>query len=182
MSPAVEALYSEAQRTVGVLEGAGELSLKVWAADHFRKALLLAAASYFEHRLRYFLREFVRDNVRGSDLIPNFLNRVIARQYHSWFTWEDDPKVRHANAFFSMFGENFKLAMTEQIKASEEVELSVLAFLEIGHERNRLVHNDYAAFPMEKTLGEIYEQYRKGDQFLDLLLRTFRECNESAYL
>ena len=42
---AIDRLYEEAAAVVEALQGIPEVSLQVAAGDHFRKALLLAAAS-----------------------------------------------------------------------------------------------------------------------------------------
>ena len=55
--------------------------------------------------------------------------------------------------------------------------LSVAAFLELGNERNRLVHQNYATFPMEKTLDEIYLLYRRALTFVDLLPTALRDAD-----
>jgi len=88
---AVDRLYDEAAAVIQLLQQTPQLSLQVIAADHFRKALLLAAASYFEHRICACVLEFVRERAHGSMLIENFVrNKAIARQYHSWFEWDSE--------------------------------------------------------------------------------------------
>ena len=55
---------------------------------------------------------------------------------------------------------------------------SVSAFVEIGRERNRLVHSDFGSFAMEKTSetsAEIYQLYQKAMVFVDSLRNHFRE-------
>jgi hypothetical protein len=54
---------------------------------------------------------------------------------------------------------------------------SVRAFLELGNERNRLVHQNYATFPMEKTLDEIYALYQNAVMFVDALPSALRDCD-----
>jgi hypothetical protein len=84
---AIDRLYNEATSTIALLQRHSELSLEVSASDHFRKALLLAAASYFENRVSNAVLDFVRERANGSPLIENFVrNKAVARQYHSWFS------------------------------------------------------------------------------------------------
>jgi hypothetical protein len=45
--------------------------------------------------------------------------------------------------------------------AAKTLAEAVEAFMAIGSERNRLVHQDYASFPVEKTLDEIYSPVPK---------------------
>ena len=169
---AVDRLYEEATALIGVLEQSAELSLQVTAGDHLRKALLLAAASYFEQRACRYVLKFVRERSGGSVLVENFVrNKAIARQYHTWFRWEDN----NANQFFALFGGDFRSEMSNRVKASEDLRAAVRAFLEVGNERNRLVHQDYATFPLEKTLDEIYALYRTALAFVEVLPSCLRE-------
>jgi hypothetical protein len=173
---AVDRIYEEACAIITSLQKTPEVSLQIAAADHLRKALLLAAASFFEHQVCDCVLEFVRDCSGGSPLVESFVrNKAIARQYHSWFKWDEG----NANQFFGLFGAAFRSTMTGRVKQSEELRASVRAFLEVGNERNRLVHQDYATFPLEKTLDEIYVLYRTAMQFVLHLPSAFRECDAS---
>ena len=173
----VDRLYQEALAVVGNLEKQLEVSLHVAAADNLRKSLLLAAASHFEHRVTSASAEFVREAARGSVLVEQFVrNKAIARQYHTWFKWDDN----NANQFFGFFGQAFKTAMAERLKARDDLRLSVKAFLELGNERNKLVHQDYASFALEKTMDEIYRLYRDSVLFVDDLPVALRECDSAT--
>jgi hypothetical protein len=171
---AIDRLYKESTAVIDTLQKAAEVSLQVSAADNLRKSLLLATASYFEHRLCTAVVEFVRDRTGGSTLVEQFVrNKAVARQYHSWFKWED----HNANHFFGLFGNEFRIAMDDRIQASDELRASIRAFLEVGNERNKLVHQDYTTFPLEKTLEEIYGLYRSALQFVELLPDALRACD-----
>jgi hypothetical protein len=67
--------------------------------------------------------------------------------------------------------------MSLKTKASEELTESIKAFLELGNERNRMVHQDFASFPLDKTLDEIYHLYQKGLFFVENLPRELRDCD-----
>jgi hypothetical protein len=172
----VDRLYHEASAILEQLGADAEVSLQIAAADNLRKALLLAAASYFEHRLCQLVMEFIKEKASGCTLIEQFVrNKAIARQYHTWFKWDDT----NANQFFGLFGSEFRAAMADRVKASDELRLSIRAFLDIGNERNRLVHQDYATFPLEKTMDEIYSSYKKAQLFLDSLPLALRDYDSS---
>ena len=170
----VDRLYNESAAVIQALSSTSEVSLQVTAADHFRKALLLAAASNFEQRICNCVIEFVRERSGGSTLVESFVrNKVIARQYHTWFKWDEN----NANQFFGYFGPNFKAAMIKNISASDALSSSVRSFLEVGNERNKLIHQDYATFPLEKTLDEIYRLYQDACHFVDYLPDVLREAD-----
>ena len=174
---AVDRLYTEANAVIQLLRGSSEFSLQVAAADQFRKALLLAAASYFEDRVCNFVLELVRLRAKGSSLVENFVrNKAVARQYHSWFAWDGN----NANQFFALFGSEFRASMTTRVRASSDLQSSIRAFLELGNERNRLVHQNYATFQMEKTLDEVYALYKASSLFVDALPVAFTEGDSVA--
>ena len=145
---AIDRLYEEASAIVDALRSTPEVSLQVTAEDRFRKALLLSAASYFERRVYMVVIDYVKDRSGGSILVESFVrNKAIARQYHTWFKWDE----RNANQFYGLFGDNFRSEMKSRVEKSDELDKSVKAFLEIGRERNKLVHDDYATFPLDKN-------------------------------
>ncbi len=173
-SSAIDRLYGEAAAVIKALQATPEVSLQIAAADNFRKALLLAAASHFEHRVCTYILDFVRERASGSLLVESLVrNKAIARQYHSWFKWDET----NANQFFGIFGAEFKSSMSKKVKESDELRNSIQAFLEVGNERNKLVHQDYATFPMEKTLEEIYKLYQIALVFVDCLPTALRESD-----
>mgnify|MGYP003381678456 CR=1 FL=1 len=170
----IDRLYEESSSVIEAL-GRDEPSLAVAAGDNFRKVLVLAAASYFEHRVSTCVLDFVRERANGNSLIVGFvMNKAISRQYHTWFKWDET----NANHFFGLFGVPFKQMMVERIKASDDLRVSICAFLEVGNERNKLVHQDFASFALEKTLEEIYALYRKSLLFVDGLGTHLRDCEQ----
>lgn len=62
-----------------------------------------------------------------------------------------------------------------KVKDSDELKLSISAFMEIGRERNKLVHQDYATFALEKTLDEVHGLYRNALLFVDSFPAFLRE-------
>ena len=101
-------------------------------------------------------------------------NKAVSHQYHTWFDWE----ARNANKFFGLFGTAFQDHMKEEVKNDNTLSSSIQAFIEIGRERNRLVHGDFGNFSLEKTSEEIYMLYVKAKRFVEWFpeaLKTFAE-------
>jgi hypothetical protein len=118
----------------------------------------------------------VRERSGGSALVENFVrNKAVARQYHSWFQWDEN----NANQFYGLFGAQFRSEMSNRVKGSDDLRTGVAAFLELGSERNRLVHQDYTTFPLDKTLDEIYALYRTALTFVEHLPGALRDCDGS---
>lgn len=129
--------------------------------ENFPKTMLLAAASHFEQRLSRTVEELViGETEEGHVLVWLVKNKAISRQYHTWFDWD----ARNANRFFRMFGRDFGRRAAEWVDADPELGRSVSDFLEIGRERNRLIHMDFAG---EKTALEVYELYKSAGAFVE---------------
>jgi len=170
MTP-VDILNQEYQSIVGFLDLNAQPSLSSDVNRYFKKVITLSSASYFEHRIQEILIQFIsRETNNNSRAISFFKKKAIGMQYHTYFTWgeKDNPDKpgKNANSFFSLFGEDFKKEVEVEIKASEDLELSVKAFLEIGHLRNILVHSNFAAYDIDKTTDEIFKLYEKGLIFI----------------
>lgn len=139
-------------------------SLKVTAVDVFGKTLLLAAASYFEKKITSILVDEVERRSPSDVLIIEFFkNKALSRNYHTFFAWES----KNANAFFALFGDGFKDYMKDCCNNDEDLRTSIRAFLELGNDRNRLVHQNFGEFVMEKNVEEVYDLYCKAIRFVE---------------
>ena len=167
----VDRLYVEFSTLTTYLEEGREISLRNVADDTLRKALLLAASSHFEHRLCDAVMEFVGE-VSGRRAIAELVRRkAVSRQYHTWFNWEGN----NANSFFGLFGERFAARMKEKVAGEGVLKAGIEAFLEIGRERNRMVHDDFGNFTLEKTTEEVYRLYEVANTFVE----AFPDCIRS---
>ncbi len=173
----VDRLHGEFTQLLTFLDANGEVSLRSAVDGNFRKTLLLAAASYFERRLTNDVVDFVGE-MTSTDHVVRWLveRKAVERQYHTWFDWNR----RNANQFFKLFGPAFGDHAKALVDNSESLSSSVQAFLEIGRDRNRLVHQDFASFPLEKTSEEIYETYRLATQFVEWFPRELRRFSDTT--
>ena len=57
--------------------------------------------------------------------------------------------------------------------SNEELKIQMKAFLEIGNERNKMVHENFLTYSLEKTFEEIVDLYHKGKPFVLFLKRSF---------
>jgi hypothetical protein len=81
----------------------------------------------------------------------------------------------NANSFFGLFGSGFKTYMKNRIKEDENIAHSIRAFLEIGSERNRLVHQNFGTFALEKDANEIYNLYVMARPFVEDISHVMME-------
>jgi len=168
----IDSLHDDFIEIVKVLEEHGEISLQNTTQENFRKSLLLSSASYFETKLTYeiitFFEKTSNNNLLGSEFIKH---SAVFRQYHTFFDW----KAYNANHFFSLFGEDFKKFMLAEIKKDTKLEKGVTAFMAIGSDRNRLVHENYVVFPLEKTTQEIFSLYLDALYFVEIFPKKLQE-------
>ena len=153
--------FSDLREFLNAADGAKFLPV---VESYLPRTMLLAVASYFETRLSEDVERFAAEKT-GDDHPLTWLirKRVIRRQYHTWFSWQG----RNVNTFLSMFGQNFKEEAARWIAEDESLRQSVIDFLEIGRERNRLVHENFGAAPLEKTTAEVYGLYESAKVFVD---------------
>lgn len=167
----VDTLYAEFQALNEVLAGAGELSLQNTANEVFRKTLLLAAGSLFEVTILEIIQQFVAETSNNDRVVAFVRSKGLSRQYHTLFDWDRN----NANPFFRLFGDEFRELMKVQVDGDAELAEAITAFIEIGRERNRMVHENFGVYALEKTSDEIYVLYDKARVFtarLPALLRT----------
>ena len=166
--------FSDLQRFLGEKGGVPYLSV---IEENFPKTMLLAAASYFEHRLSDEVELLAKDATADGHVVMWLIkNKVISRQYHTWFDWDR----KNANPFFSMFGQGFKEQAAEEVKSDEKLNKSIVDFLEIGRERNRLVHENFGAFTLEKTASDVYGLYESAVGFVDWFPKAIRKYSENS--
>lgn len=168
----VDLLHKDFADLLRILDEAGEASLRIVAEENFRKSFLLAAASYFEHQMKKTVLSFVEDATNENVMVEALVHyTAVNRQYHTWFEW----KAANANSFFALFGNGFRDFMKRKVKNDEALDDSVRAFLEIGRERNRLVHENFGAFTLEKTTEEIHALYCRAMRFVEAVPGALRE-------
>ncbi len=159
----VEFLYRDFEGLVEYLENKGEISFKSTADNNFKKNLILSSASFFESKITEDLGAYFKEKAPSSLELSEFLvNKGVKRQYHTYFDWDSS----NANAFFSLFGMKFKSFMAEKIKNNDELRQAIIDFLELGRERNRLVHQNFGSYTVEKTSKEIYSLYESACKFV----------------
>ncbi len=173
----VERMNKDFVALVAYLDSAGEISLRSTVDDNFRKSLLLCVASYFEKLLTENVADFVEEMSQKNLCTVHFVrNKAINRQYHTWFDWN----AKNANAFFGLFGDEFKKYMINRVRCERRLEESIQAFLELGSDRNRLVHQDFGSFTLEKTTSDIYSLYEKAAIFIEAVPEALRDFSTNG--
>ena len=181
-SNVIDRLHGDFSELQEFLDKKGKIGLRSVVDNNFPKTMLLAAASDFEDRLTTAVRKFTKNATAESHILVSLIeNQVIGRKYHTWFQWEDKGKPgKNANQFFRMFGDDFKKHAIEQVKKDENLNRAVADFMEIGYERNRLVHQNFADYSLEKTAFEVYNLYKSAVGFVNWFPRAIRDYSEGS--
>jgi len=173
---AIDTYYDRGKALLEYLAGNNETSFQNQVESDLRKSLLLSIASYFESQIKATIEGLVSNSTNGAEVLLSFVkSTAIERQYHTYFDWN----AKNANKFFKLFGQGFGEYMREKVKADRELSEAITAFLELGQDRNRLVHDNYVAFPLEKTAAEIYKTYESALRFVEELPQFFGSYVES---
>jgi len=167
MSTIIDQQYENGNALVDYLKDQQQLTFFNEAENNFRKTILLSAASFFEKEISETVMEFAKSHSNNNELIISIIKqKAISRQYHTYFNWENS---KNANSFFSLFGEDFKNKMIKKVKDDSKLENSIKSFLEIGQERNKMVHQNFAEIVIDKTAKEIYKLYQDSLYFIEII-------------
>ena len=163
-SDIIRALVDEYRELTQFLDSAGEYSLKLNVDSSFAKTLIVSAASYFESRLTESLVQIYSQQTNQSEILVHFVRSLaIDRRYFQWFDWNSN----NANSFFGKFGGNFRALMVEKVRNDEGLRESIQAFIELENLRNSLVHGNYAAFQLNRSVDDLLNLYDAALEFVE---------------
>jgi hypothetical protein len=169
----VDRIYQDNLDLLNFLEEKREPSFMIQFNTVFTKTMLLSSASYFEHEICRMIQAYIGRKTQNDDCIISIIKqKAIERQYHTYFAWKN-WESGNINTFFSLFREAFKEKRSQEVKTNDDLKSAVKAFLEIGNERNKLVHQNFADCTVEKTAEEVYKLYKQAMLFIDFLDHQF---------
>lgn len=146
----------------------GNLTFATDYTDQMAKIILLSVASYFETSITEVMK--INLNISCCPLTANFLDKkALSRQYHTLFQWEQS----NANAFFSLFGDDFKAFMSSKVKEQSELDNAIKDFLLLGSLRNQLVHKNFVTFSLQITAADIMSKFESAHTNFVALLPVF---------
>ena len=168
-SERIERQYQDSKELFQYLLGKGEISFATYIDSVYKKVLVLSAASYFESAISGLVSLYAK-RVSGSDkrIVTLIENKVLERQYHTFFDW----KTNNTNAFWKMFGKETYDAVRAQIDGDGELKEAERSFMELGRQRNLLVHENFAEFDVNITVEEIYKKYKSASSFIDYISKV----------
>lgn len=131
--------------------------------DMFRKRFTVACANAFElHLNEKLLCVFCSENV----LLKNFVEKqALERKYHQLFSWDNE----NANAFFRLFGEEFKKEIEKECKNKDELKDGQKNFMYIGRKRNEIVHQGFDFVILDDDVESMAKKFEKAAVFYDFV-------------
>jgi len=147
----------------------GQISLENNVEHHLRKVMLLSCASCYENEIQEMIKVFISNNASDEKILSFVSNKAISRQYHTYFDWEKN----NINKFLSLFGADFKDEIQKKIDDDAELKIAMKAFLTIGNERNKMVHNNFISYQLDKTFDEIIALNDQAEKFVTFLKTNF---------
>lgn len=169
MNSSIQTLIENYQELESFLKSQGMISESIDLSDHYRKILLLSCASYYETKITNIIQEFVTKTSNDERVVCFLNNKALNRQYHTLFQWNGN----NINNFLGLFGSNYKESVQKKIDDNEELKKYIRAFLNIGNERNKMVHENFLDYQLEKTFDEIVALHNDAIKFIDFLTLTF---------
>ncbi|MGV0596362.1 HEPN domain-containing protein [Mycolicibacterium porcinum] len=170
----VESLYED---YVGLLQDLRDQNPSGLAALNrsFHKVVLIAAASNLEARVKRLVKAIFESQGRAE--LSVFIDKaVLARGYHTLFSWNDGK----ATTFFTHFGDECSKRFKQLLKSDDDFRVEHDAFMQLGSLRNQLVHQDYASFMLDATPGELIALYRHAIKFPERFAAIIFEGAEDA--
>jgi hypothetical protein len=165
----IESFYRSHRDLVDFLLENGQPTFAADVNENFRRSLILAIASSFEHDISDIIRSLPARHAHGNAFLTELVaQKAVARQYHTYFEW-DKP---NANKFFSMFGPDYKAASQKKFNEDSAFKASVLAFLSLGETRNRMVHQNYLQFSLDLSPDDIIQKFRQAQSFIDYIRKS----------
>lgn len=171
MSTPIQKLIDNYYELYDLLVKQGEISQSIQVNEHYRKILLLSCASYYEKQITQIIKDFVMLKTEDERIISFVNNKAINRQYHTYFQWD---QANNINQFLGLFGAEFKKTISEEIKSSDELSKQISSFLEIGAERNKMVHQNFLEYQLEKTFDEIVKLHKEALNFINYIKSKFQ--------
>jgi hypothetical protein len=161
MPTIIDSLYSDTLQLLTLLQS--DLSLQSFANNNLRKVLLLSAASWFEVRISAAMECFATIHSEGHPGIESIIKKkAIDRQYHTYFDWKSEKP----GPFYALFGDVCGGQLKQLVVGNIKLKDALDAFLELGSVRNELVHENFAAFPFDKTAEEVHSLYERAETFV----------------
>jgi hypothetical protein len=148
------------------------MSLQSNLEEYLKKSFLLCCVSFYEHRIREILTDFVKEHTHDDRLIEFVTGQFLERQYFRLFNFSE--KTKNTNHFWAAFGDSFKNSIIQEIKSNSELKRSIDSFLKMNLERNLLTHENMLDYSLNSTFEEIVTCNEEALKFIQYIEDKFK--------
>lgn len=171
----IDGQYREIRELYDYLMQNKEVSFAMDVQEHYKKILLLSAASLFESQISKIILDYSSYVSSGDERIVQLIkSKVIERQYHTLFDW----KANNSNVFWKLYGEETKNKVRNEIDNNIELKKAEGNFMDLGKRRNLLVHENFSEYNMNITVDEIYKEYNSACTFVEYIRKILLSPKE----
>ncbi len=140
------------------------------------KALLLAAASYFEKQVCAGILDCARAIFITPPILTFIEKQALERKFHTMFDW----KHSNINKFLSLFGSDCKKQVEKLIASDDALTAAMADFIYVNSQRNLLVHNNFASYNLDASLDDIWAKFVSAQRLTDWLPPKLLELSREA--
>lgn len=167
----LESYYVNCNSLKEVLEN--NMYLKNYFENENKKNLILKMSAYFEKKFDEIMMGII--NSSTHEFIRNFVYKdCLERKFYKIFNFDIDTPRKGANSFFNKFGSEFSEKIKNDIRRNG-VDLCIHEFILIVKERNLIIHTGKTSLADSYTIEEIYEKFKKGNEFLIFLEKELKK-------
>lgn len=174
----VERIHQDLIAIEAIMVASKDVSAISAYGEHSAKTLLIAGASYFERKVIAAVQVYVEGSTKSSAVKHFAYHQAVDRKFFSLFNFSADTK--NINDFLNKFGPTFASWAKSNMPKTGIDKDAQLAFLDFCRLRNSLVHNNYATFPINKTLAEVKSAFDGASKLLDWIEDAFHQFEEES--
>lgn len=168
----VERIYEELLTIGEIIRLSNDISAISVYGEHGAKVLLLAGTSYFERQIISSIEDWINAET-PSIAARHFVRRqAVERKFFSLFDFSANSK--NIKAFLSKFGPDYHKWAQEDMKLELVDESAQETFINFCRLRNSLIHNNYATYNIDKTIEEIWGEFKKAEIQVRWIENSFR--------
>lgn len=167
----IERVYEELVEIRKIVISSNDASAIADYGAYSAKVLLLAVASYFERMVISAIQKYLNNSIKSTPIRHFSFHQAVERKFFNFFDFSSNAK--NINKFISVFGDDFSLWATNDLKIQGIGQEIQVEFLGLCRLRNSLVHENYATYLINKTLDEIKESFDKASKVVFWINEAF---------
>lgn len=155
-------------------ENAGNMNFVIDYEKTMAKHLLLSACSFLEYWFQNIIKKHTQLIIANDYLINNLIfDSAISKSFYTYFNFPD----KKVHIFKKFKHQDYNLVLYKCVE-KESYKVFKDGFCNLFNMRNKLVHENYAAQSLDKTLAEVYFLFGHARCFLFTLDKFIHEVQK----